>query len=66
MRISSNLLVLCMLNLTKLQGLDVTKKYQLVGTDQIYGGDELTYVGISIPADILGDFTSYVWKFAGV
>ncbi|WP_445491312.1 GH36 C-terminal domain-containing protein [Niallia sp. 03133] len=55
-----------MLNLTKLQGLDVTKKYQLVGTDQIYGGDELTYVGISIPADILGDFTSYVWKFAGV
>jgi len=45
----------------RLKGLDLTREYQVVGSDQIYGGDELTYVGLTIPADIHGDFQSYVW-----
>lgn len=45
----------------KLKGIDVTKKYQVVGTDKVYGGDELSYVGLSIPVEIKGDFQSYVW-----
>jgi alpha-galactosidase len=49
------------LNVLKLKGIDLTKKYQVVGTNKVYGGDELSYVGLSIPADINGDFQSYVW-----
>lgn len=45
----------------KVKGIDVTKKYQIVGTDKIYGGDELTYVGVNIPAQLKGDFQSVVW-----
>ncbi|NGM83870.1 alpha-galactosidase [Paenibacillus sp. 7124] len=47
----------------KLHGIDVTKKYRLVGTDEIYGGDELAYVGLSVPAEAERDFHSYVWYF---
>ncbi|MGG3573996.1 alpha-galactosidase [Bacillus gobiensis] len=49
------------LTVLKLKGIDVSKQYKVVGTDNIYGGDELTYVGLSIPAEIKGDFQSYVW-----
>ncbi|WP_066372496.1 alpha-galactosidase [Neobacillus fumarioli] len=47
----------------KLMGVDVKKKYQLIGTDHVYGGDELAYVGLSIPAELNGDFQSYIWHF---
>ncbi|WOD65189.1 alpha-galactosidase (plasmid) [Niallia taxi] len=46
----------------KLKGIDPFKQYQVVGTDKVYGGDELTYAGISIPAEIKGDFQSYVFR----
>lgn len=49
------------LKVLKLTGLDTNKTYQIVGSNNIYGGDELCYVGLSIPADIRGDFQSYVW-----
>jgi alpha-galactosidase len=49
------------LTILKLKGIDLTKKYHVVGTNKVYGGDELSYVGLSIPADINGDFQSYVW-----
>jgi alpha-galactosidase len=45
----------------KLKGIDVTKQYQVMGTDFVYGGDELTFAGLSIPAEMKGDFQSYVW-----
>ncbi|PGV52560.1 alpha-galactosidase [Bacillus sp. AFS037270] len=45
----------------KLKGIDDTKQYQVIGTDKVFGGDELSYVGLSIPANIHGDFQSYVW-----
>ncbi|WP_311083351.1 alpha-galactosidase [Paenibacillus polymyxa] len=51
------------LQILKLKGIDTTKQYQLVGTDHIYGGDELTFVGLSVPAEISGDFQNYVWHF---
>ncbi|MGP7817270.1 alpha-galactosidase [Niallia sp. 01092] len=54
------------LKFLKLQGVDVTKKYQLAGTDQVYGGDELAYVGVSIPVELHGDFKSHVWRFVEV
>ncbi|MFD1773512.1 alpha-galactosidase [Paenibacillus rhizophilus] len=50
----------------KLNGIDVTKTYRLTGTDQVYGGDELAYVGLSIPTEAERDFHSYVWHFTEV
>ena len=47
----------------RLTGIDTTKKYELLGTDKVYGGDELTFVGLSIPIDMKGDFQSHVWHF---
>lgn len=49
------------LTVLRLKGVDLGKQYQVAGTDQVYGGDELTYVGLSIPVEIKGDFQSYVW-----
>ncbi|KXG44051.1 alpha-galactosidase [Tepidibacillus decaturensis] len=51
------------LSVLKLKGIDVSKKYRLVGTEKVYGGDELCYVGLSIPANLKGDFQSYTWEF---
>jgi alpha-galactosidase len=42
------------LKFLKVTGIDTKKTYQVVGTDKIYGGDELSYVGLSIPADMYG------------
>jgi alpha-galactosidase len=50
----------------KLNGIDVSKKYRLMGTDLVYGGDELAYVGLSIPTELNADFQSYVWHFREV
>lgn len=50
----------------KLEGIDVNKKYQLVGTDKVYGGDELTYVGLSVPTELNEDFKSHTWYFREV
>jgi alpha-galactosidase len=47
----------------RLTGIDKTKKYELLGTDKVYGGDELTFAGLSIPIDMKGDFQSHVWHF---
>ncbi|WP_186670806.1 alpha-galactosidase [Sporosarcina sp. BP05] len=47
----------------RLAGMDITKNYELLGTDKVYGGDELTFVGLSIPIDMKGDFQSHVWHF---
>jgi Glycosyl hydrolase family 36 C-terminal domain/Phage integrase SAM-like domain len=43
----------------KLSGIDVTKQYQVIGADNIYGGDELVYSGLSIPIELKGDFQSH-------
>jgi alpha-galactosidase len=45
----------------RLKGIDSTKQYQVVGTEKVFGGDELSYVGLSIPIEIKGDFQSFVW-----
>ncbi|KSU82091.1 alpha-galactosidase [Fictibacillus enclensis] len=45
----------------RLTGINTDKTYQIAGTDSFYGGDELSYVGLSIPTSIKGDFQSYVW-----
>ncbi len=49
------------LKFLKVTGIDPNKQYQLVGTDQVFGGDELMYVGLSIPVELRGDFQSYSW-----
>lgn len=54
------------LKVLKLTGLDTNKTYQIVSSNNVYGGDELCYVGLSIPADIRGDFQSYVWHLKEV
>jgi len=50
------------LSVLKLKGLDHDKNYQLLGTGKVYGGDELEYVGLSIPANLNGDFKSCMWR----
>jgi alpha-galactosidase len=47
-------------------GINPDKEYQLVGTDQIIGGDELMYVGVNIPVELRGDFQSYTWHLKEV
>jgi alpha-galactosidase len=54
------------LTVLRVKGLDLNKKYQIVGTDCVFGGDELSFVGISIPVSIKGDFQSYVWHLKEV
>ena len=34
----------------------VTKQFQVMGTDYIYGGDELSSAGLSIPTEMKDDF----------
>lgn len=50
------------LSVLKLKGLDHDKNYQLMETGKVYGGDELEYVGLSIPANLNGDFKSCMWR----
>jgi len=45
----------------KVRGLDSSKKYRIVETNSVYGGDELEYIGLSIPAELKGDFQSVVY-----
>lgn len=51
-----------LISILKLRGLDENKDYQLLGTDQVYGGDELMYAGLVIP-ELKGDFASTYWRF---
>lgn len=50
----------------QLKGIDPAKQYLVAGTDQVFGGDELLYAGLSIPVDIKGDFQSFVWHLKSV
>ncbi|HZH61593.1 MAG TPA: alpha-galactosidase [Metabacillus sp.] len=50
------------LSMLKLKGLNHDKSYQLIETGKVYGGDELEYVGLSIPANLNGDFKSCMWR----
>ncbi|ADL52497.1 alpha-galactosidase [Clostridium cellulovorans] len=49
------------LSVLKLKGLDPNKDYLLIGTDEVYGGDELMNTGLVIP-ELKGDFQSYMWR----
>jgi len=61
----------------KLAGLDENKMYRLEGTNQVFGGDELMYAGIQLPAIfngtvysshsfLAGDYQSIIWKLSEV
>jgi alpha-galactosidase len=54
------------LKFLKVTGIDPHKEYQLVGTDQVFGGDELMYVGVSVPVELRGDFQSFTWHLKEV
>jgi alpha-galactosidase len=54
------------LTVLRVRGLNLNKKYQVVGTERVFGGDELSYVGLSIPVSIKGDFQSCVWHLKEV
>lgn len=49
------------LTILRVRGLDLNKKYRVIGTDRVFSGDELSFVGISSPVSINGDFQSFVW-----
>ena len=44
----------------KLRGLEKEAIYKVVETNEVYGGDELMYVGLYI-GELLGDYQSRVW-----
>ncbi|MBT2734620.1 GH36 C-terminal domain-containing protein [Bacillus sp. ISL-7] len=46
----------------RLKGIDHSKQYRVDATDQVFGGDELSFVGLAIPVEIKGDFQSFVWN----
>jgi alpha-galactosidase len=46
----------------RLKGLDPNRLYEHVETGNVFGGDELMSVGITIPMQ-KGDFTSVYWRF---
>lgn len=49
----------------RLKGLDAERKYELVGSNETYSGDELIYAGIRIPQSE-GDFQSTFWNFKAI
>jgi alpha-galactosidase len=53
------------INFLTLNGLNPDEYYLHVNTGNIYGGDELMYVGLTLPR-LKGDFTSLLWYFKKV
>lgn len=49
----------------RLKGISTDKNYKLEGTNEIYGGDELTFEGIEIPQGH-GDFQSVLMHFKSI
>ncbi|BDG36495.1 alpha-galactosidase [Saccharococcus caldoxylosilyticus] len=49
------------LSFIRLKGLDPEKDYELIGSGEIYGGDELMYAGLNVPQR-RGDFISVIWR----
>lgn len=49
------------LSFLRLKGLDPDKNYELIGSGEVYGGDELMYVGLNVPKRH-GDFISVIWR----
>ena len=49
----------------KIKGIDIDKDYRLIGTTEVYGGDELSFNGILLP-EMQGDFQSIVMHFSNV
>lgn len=47
------------------KGLDPNKNYSITGFDEIFGGDELMYSGITIP-DLKGDYQSITWTLKAI
>ncbi|MBC6316331.1 alpha-galactosidase [Listeria grandensis] len=47
----------------RLTGLDEAADYELIGTEQVFGGDELMYAGVKIPTALIGDFQTVRWHF---
>ncbi|SHJ84728.1 alpha-galactosidase [Geosporobacter subterraneus DSM 17957] len=54
-----------LVSMLRLRGLDEGKDYELLGTDKVYGGDELIHVGINIPS-FKGDYVSHYWRFKAI
>lgn len=48
----------------RFKGLDANAQYRIVGSDAVYGGDQLMYAGLPIPN--LGDFQNRVWRMERV
>jgi alpha-galactosidase len=48
------------LSFLRLKGLDPNKNYEIIGSGEVYGGDELMYVGLNVQ-ERRGDFISVIW-----
>jgi len=53
------------LSFIRLKGLNPKKRYEIIGTGEVYGGDELMYVGLNVP-ERHGDFVSVIWRLRSV
>jgi alpha-galactosidase len=45
----------------RLKGLDPNQDYEIIGSGDVYGGDELMYAGLNVP-ERRGDFISVIWR----
>jgi alpha-galactosidase len=53
------------LSFIRLKGLDPNKDYEIIGSGEVYGGDELMYAGLNVPQR-RGDFISVMWRLKAV
>lgn len=49
----------------KLVNLDANAKYEVIGEESIFGGDELMYIGLYIPK-LVGDYAAKQWRLKKV
>lgn len=53
------------IRILRLKGLDPAAQYRDLESGKVFGGDELLYVGLTVPVEN-GDFTSRFWRFRRV
>lgn len=50
------------IRILRLKGLDPSEQYRDLGSNKVFGGDELMYIGLTVPIEN-GDFISTIWHF---
>ena len=49
----------------KLKALDENSLYEVIETEEVFGGDELMYIGLEI-GELIGDYQAKIWTLRKV